>query len=107
MQTELFLTRHAAERRARRSIREHDLDLLMSQADQERRVRGGALKVSLTDDCIGDLLAAGVDPNKVRRAARIVAVVGSDGAVITLYRRKPKRVDARNRPRISFKQWGR
>lgn len=107
MATEHHLTRHASERRVHRSIRERDLELLMLQADHERHARGGALKVTLTDDGIGDMLAAGVDPNRVRRAARIVAVVGSDGAVITLYRRKPKRVDARNRARLSFKQWGR
>jgi len=107
MATEHHLTRHASERRVHRSIRERDLELLLLQADHERHAPGGALKVSLTDDGIHDLLAAGIDANDVQRAARIVAVVGSDGAVITLYRRKPKRIDARNRARLSFKQWGR
>lgn len=107
MATEHHLTRHASERRVQQSIRKNDLDLLLEQADHELPARRGALKVSLTDDGIHDLLAAGIDANDVQRAARIVAVVGSDGSIITLYRRRAKRIDGRNRARLCLKQWGR
>lgn len=89
------LTDHVRWRMKKRSIRNADLHLLLTECDIDVPQRGAASAISLSRYAVADATSRGVDRDMLRRAARLTAIVAEDGAVITAYRNdtrvKPKR----------------
>lgn len=80
------LTRHARRRIAERGIRSRDLDLLLLVGDTETSVGGGCVAVSMSCRRQDELIAEGHAAGMIERAARVVAVQGPDGNIVTVLR---------------------
>ena len=78
------LTSHTEARCRQRGIRTAVLNLILTNADRDCCLRGGAYAWSISRACIAKLRSVGVSPSLLDRASRMVVVVGGDGAVITV-----------------------
>lgn len=79
-------TEHARRRTAERCVRNGDLALLLQVADREAPVGSGCIAISMSNRRREELAAEGYAANAIERAARVVAVQGADGAIVTVLR---------------------
>jgi hypothetical protein len=101
-----IMTKHAEARRLNRSIRFEDCQAFQEWADLEVPARDNALHVQMSSKAAALAIGAGIRPEQIARLRRITWVIRG-GRVVTMYRRCPKKPDARGEKRQSFKAWGR
>ena len=101
-----IMTNHAEARRLNRSIRFEDCQAFQEWADLEVPARDNALHVQMSSKAAALTIGAGIRPEQIARLRRITWVIRG-GRVLTMYRRSPKKTDARGHGRQSFKAWGR
>jgi hypothetical protein len=78
------LSRHAKERMNQRSIKQEALDLLLTFGDCFP-TRNGCELFALRKSTAHDLKANGHQPDAIRIAQKIAAIVSSQGRVVTSY----------------------
>lgn len=101
-----IMTQHAEVRRLDRSIRFDDCQVFQNWADIEVPAHDNAVHVQMSSRAAALAIKAGVRPEQIARLRRITWVIRG-GRVLTMYRRSPKKTDARGHERRSFKAWGR
>ncbi len=101
-----IMTQHAEVRRLDRSIRFDDCQVFQNWADIEVAAHDNAVHVQMSSGAAALAIRAGVRPEQIARLRRITWVIRG-GRVLTMYRRSPKKSDARGYERQSFKAWGR
>ena len=96
--SDLFqLTRHAAVRAQQRSVSAAVLSHVSGFADIELPAGGGCHSQEISADMALSLMSDGLPIHEIEAARRVVLIVDPAGAIITVMRRSPPSISARQR----------
>ncbi len=95
MKSEYRYSAHACRRQAQRGITTKVADLLLRESDQEIPVGSGSVAIWISHGRIRELQAEGVDMQALGRVSTVIAVLSSEGQVVSTLMRTVARQRAR------------